>query len=116
MTTLALGYRAIHSKVRSVALPAINIKMVYLFGIFAVVLMLVFYVYAINTLTGGSYAIKNYHKQIDSLEQENKILEAGFAASGFMGSVEQQAHRLGFEKTTQVTYIEIMGNSLAQAR
>lgn len=111
MTTIALQH-----KLKSITLPVINFRAMYLIGIPALFLMLVFYIYSINALTGGSYVIKSYNKQINSLEQENNLLEAGFAASGFMGSVQDQARQLGFEKTTQVTYIEVIGNSLVRAQ
>lgn len=111
MTTIALQY-----KLKAISLPAVNYKFVYMFAIAILFLMLGFYVYSINTLTGGSYVIKGYNKTIDQLQQENNSLEAGFAASGFMGFAQQKARELGFEKTTQVTYIEIVGGGLAQAR
>lgn len=111
MTTIALQH-----KLRAISLPAVNFKFVYMLAVVVLFLMLVFYVYSINTLTGGSYVIKGYNKTVDQLQQENNSLEAGFAASGFMGSAQQKARVMGFEKTTQVTYIEIMGGDLAQAR
>lgn len=111
MTTLALQH-----KLKSVALPTINVKSLYLVGIPVLFLMLVFYIYSINVLTGGSYMIKGYNKQMAALQDENAALQTRFAASDFMGTVQDKTSNLGFEKTTQVTYIEVVGNSLAQAR
>lgn len=111
MTTIALQH-----KLKSVALPAVNWRAVYLLGIPALFLMLVFYAYSINKLTGGSYAIKDYNRQISRLEAENNSLEANAAASFVMGSAETRASQLGFEKTTQVTYIEIAPAALASAK
>jgi len=116
MTTLALRQRSASHLVKSLALPGINWKLVYGFGIGALLLLLVFYIYCINTLTGGSYLIKNYNKEIQALQVQNSNLEAGFALSGFMGTVQEKAKELSFEKTTQVTYIEIVGPSLAKAQ
>ncbi len=111
MTTIALQH-----KLKSATLPAVNLRMVYLIGIPMLFLMLVFYIYSINVLTGGSYVIKNYNKQIAALQDENAALQTRFAASDFMGMVQSKAGGLGFEKTAQVTYIEVIGNALAQAK
>ncbi len=116
MTTLALNYRAINNKIKSATMPKINWKLFYAVSVGSAFLMLVFYIYAINTLTGGSYVIKNYNKELVKLEQENVALQASVASSGFMGSVQERARELNFEKTTQVTYIEVIGNSLAKAQ
>lgn len=111
MTTIALQH-----KLKAITLPAINWQVMYLVGIPVLFLMLVFYIYSINVLTGGSYVIKSYNKQITSLQDENDVLETSVAASGLLGSAQEKARELGFEKTTQVTYIEIIGNSLAKAQ
>ncbi len=111
MTTIALQH-----KLKTITLPAVNFRAVYLIGLTGLFLMLVFYVYSINMLTGGSYVIKNYNATFSQLQQENATLEANFAASGFMGQAQQKARQLGFEKTTQVTYIEVVGGGLARAK
>ncbi|HLD70712.1 MAG TPA: hypothetical protein VI937_02425 [Negativicutes bacterium] len=111
MTTIALQH-----KLRAITLPAVNWKAVYVLGIPALAMMLVFYAYSINKLTGGSYVIKNYHKEISQLQTENNSLEASAANSGVMGNAQARAHYLGFEKTTQVKYIEVGEGALAQAK
>ena len=78
--------------------------------------MLVMYVFLVNQLTGGTYLIKNYNKEIESLSRENKILENNFAEAGFLGSVQNKTRELNFEKTTKVTYVQILDNSLAKAK
>lgn len=75
--------------------------------------LLIFYAFLINELTGGTYLIKSYDKQIKVLSQENKNLEVSFAKTGFLGSVEQKAQDLSFEKTTSVKYVQISDTSLA---
>lgn len=117
MTTIALKHKSVqHSASRTLSLPVINVKFVYLCGVIALVVASVFYAYGINALTGGSYAIKSYNKEITRLQQENTNLEGGFAAAGFMGDMQQKALQLNFEKTTQVKYIEVGANTLAQAK
>ena len=63
MTTIALGHKSLQRRVGVVTLPSINIKKVYLLVGLLLLAALVFYVYSINMLTGGSYAIKNYNKE-----------------------------------------------------
>ncbi len=67
-------------------------------------------------LTQGAYLIKKYNKEVGSLTAQNKTLETGFAESGFLGSVQEKAQALNFEKTTGVTYITVMSGSLAEAK
>lgn len=111
MTTIAIQH-----KLRAISLPAVNLKAIYFFGVMALFLMLVFYAYSINVLTGGSYVIKNYNKEISKLQSQNNALEAGQASNGFMGNVLSRARQLNFEKTTQVEYIEVAPASLAKAK
>lgn len=116
MTTLALTYKGIHQKITSLSLPTINWKLISLLSILFFVAMLVSYVFLVNQLTGGVYLIKNYNKEISTLSKENRILETNFAESGFLGQVNQKAKNLNFEKTTEVTYVQVRDTSLAQAK
>lgn len=116
MTTLALTYRGIHQKVKALSLPALNWKLIGLLTIVLFIAMLVSYVVLVNQLTKGVYLIKSYNKEVSALSKKNNILETTFAESGFLGKVSQRAHSLNFEKTTQVTYVQVIDSPLAQAR
>lgn len=116
MTTLALTYRDIHQKVKALSWPAINWKLILLLGVLFFVAMLVSYVFLVNQLTRGVYLIKSYNKEISTLSKENRRLETNFAESGFLGQVNQKAKNLNFEKTTKVTYVQILDSPLARAR
>ena len=116
MTTVALTYRGIHQKVKALSLPTLNWKLISLLGILFLVAMLVSYVFLVNELTKGVYLIKNYNKELSSLTKIHKVLETNFAESGFLGKVTQRAKTLNFEKTTQVTYVQLLDNTLAQAK
>lgn len=119
MTTLALSFlRSHHSKAKSKVAHAdfavINWKAICIFGIIASMFSLLFYIYQINNLTRGTYFVSSYQKNIDSLLQENRKLEAAFAENSFLGDVEQKTQELNFQKTTSVKYIQITDNSLAK--
>lgn len=122
MTTTTLKYSNVHNKmhtrVRILKLPELNWYIFYFVGLFVAVFLLFFYVYSINELTRGAYLIKNYEKQIDSLSQENRNLELGFAKSGFLGNLEIKTQELSFEKTQEIKYIQIQNidNSFAAAK
>ncbi len=115
MTIATLSYRAIQSKVTSINVFKLNWKIVYFLGILFCFSMLLFYVLLVNQLTSGTYLIKSYNKQINTLTNQNKTLEDSFAQGQFLGSVQEKTAELSFQKTTQVKYIQILDNSLARA-
>ena len=43
-------------------------------------------------------------------------LEVGFAKTGFMGTIGERAQELNFEKVKEVTYIQVLKTSVAQAK
>ena len=116
MTTLALSQRTAHQKIATLHIPKIPWKIWYAVGIFFFLAMIVSYIFLVNELTKGSYMIKNYNTKIDNLLSENRKLETNFAESSFLGGVEAKVYALGFEKTTQVTYVQLLDNSLGMAK
>jgi hypothetical protein len=99
-----------------VNMVTVNWKLVYFFAALFSLALLVFYIIMINDLTRGAYLIKNYNKQTVALSTENKTLQNQFAESGFLGGVLQEARALNFQKTSKVTYVQILKNSLAEAK
>jgi hypothetical protein len=118
MTTLAYSLSKV--KTISLAMPEINWKRLYIIGFFAMVsvlfLSLIFYVFGVNELTKGAYLIKNYQKDIALLSQENAGLETNFAEIGFLGSMQEKAKELSFEKTKEVKYIQVVSGELVRAK
>ena len=110
MTTFSLTYRAIHNKIRSVALPQINWKFLYIFSILTCLLLFIFYIFYVNQLTQGTYLIQKYNKEISNLAKENRIIESDFAETDFLNQIHYRAMELGFEKTLKVKYVEILGD------
>ena len=116
MTTATLNYKSIQYKISLTRLIKINWKRVYIAALACSLMLLVLYIFRVNELTQGAFLIKNYTKKIYVISQENKILESDFAESGLLGQVQERASQLGFKKTTQVTYIQMLQNSLAEAK
>ena len=116
MTTLALRSKAIHNTFASLNVVKLNWKLLYIVGIVFFTLMLASYIFLINDLTRGAYTIKNYNKEIRQFAKENRILEAEFAETSFLGAVTQKAESLNFQRTTSVKYVQLSDTTLAQAK
>ncbi len=116
MTTLTLTYRSAQQKIRAVAMPTLNWKLVYAAMAVAIACLLVFYIYLVNDLTRGSYLIKNYNRDIDKALAEGRALQTNFAESGFLGNVQDRVRELSFEKTTEVTYVTIAPSELGMVK
>ena len=116
MTTLTLSAHANSYKSKTISFPGLSLKALYLFGAILLLSMLIFYSININELTRGTYLIKSYNKEIKNLSAQNSALEANFAESGFLGGVMEKAKALNFEKTTEITYIEILESPVAKAK
>ena len=74
-------------------------------------LLLVFYVCQINTLTRGSYTVANYENQISKLSDENKNLQISFAENSFMGQALVKIQGLNFQNATSIKYVQILDDS-----
>jgi len=117
MTTIALNYsHKVQSKISSMALPQLNWRFICFAGFIACSFLLLFYIYQVLDLTKGSYTINNYENQIAQISQENKDLEVNFAESDFLGEVLTKIQELNFQKTTSVSYIQILDSSVATAK
>ncbi len=116
MTTTTLGYRGIYQKVSSASFIKIPWKLVYVLLSSLSLVLLLFYIFRVNELTQGAYLIRSYNKEITSLSVENRNLQTHFAESGFLGQATQKAQELSFQKITQVKYVQILQNSLAEAK
>ncbi len=118
MTTAILTINRVQKKlqarINTIELPAINWKAVCVAGFFMCLALLVFYVWQVNTLTGGSYLVNDFQKQIHKLSEENKNLQISFAENSFLGQALEKIHALNFQKTTAVKYIQVPDNSLAK--
>ena len=79
-------------------------------------LLLVYYVFQIVSLTTGSYSIEGYEVRIAKLVEEKRDLEVNFAENSFLASLQEKVSNLDFQKTTSVKYIQLPDNYLARAK
>ena len=116
MTTLTLSIKAIDDRVHSLHFLRTHWKLVYAMGVAVILLLLISYTFLVNQITGQAYLIKNDSRTLESIAQENKSLEISFAKSDFLANIIQRAADLNFQKTANITYVQILENSLAQAK
>ncbi len=118
MSTAILQSRdqQVSRKINLESLLKINWTIIYSIGVFLCLALVIFYVFRVNQLTSGVNTIKENMAKIQILSQQGRVLESSFVESGFLGRVQATAKDLGFEKTTNVGYVQIMQNSLAKAR
>lgn len=109
MTTLALAY----TRIRSVEFPEINWKKFCLLGFFVFLALFVVYAWQVVDLTGKSFVMSSYGRQIGSVSEENKNLQISFAESSFLGQALSKIQALSFQKTTTVYYVQIPDGSVA---
>jgi len=65
-------------------------------------------VFQINARTREVYLLDQYQKQLDTLTQENKILEISFSKTNSLNSIGDLAQNQLFEKTNKIEYIRIL--------
>src|SRR4030042_5576631 len=103
MTVIALRYSAIQKKikikVRAIELSNINWKTVFAAMLLVCLFLAVYYVWQVRYLTGGSYMVNSYKKQVSQLLNEKRELEVSFAENSFLGQVQEKNRNLNFEKT-----------------
>ena len=113
---LRLPVRAIHHKVSQLHAIKMPWRGLYILAGICAVVLLVLYIFGVNKLTQGAYVLRNGNKQVASLISQNQDLQAQFAQSSFLGGIQQQAGQLGFEKTQNVTYVQLLQGSVAMVK
>jgi len=79
-------------------------------------LLLFFYIYQINVLTSGTYFISKDRLLIEEISKENKKLEVLFAENNYLEEILSKIENSNFQKTVSIKYIQILDNSLANAK
>ena len=117
MSTAALRLQARAAQAKAMAIPVMNVnwKFIYFMAFMISLAMLVFYIFGINALTEGTYNIKNYNKQVKSLLAENRDLQIEANQTSYLGLTQEKAKELNFQKSTNITYVHVLQDSLARA-
>ncbi len=113
---LRLSYQSLSRKVTKATHFGLPWKAMYALVAIFFAVMLMFYILRVDELTRGAFLIKNYNSKISALTSENGNLQTTFAQSGFLQGAQQKAYALNFEKTAQVTYVQMLQKTLAEAK
>ena len=92
----------------------LNLRFVWIFLFGLSFSLLVFYIFQVNSLTGETYAVKNYQAKITQLTQENKNLEITFSKTSSLSNLENYLKNQNFEKISQVKYIQILESQVVK--
>lgn len=89
-----------------------SLKTFWALSFISIIILLVFYIFQINSVTSESYLLQNYQKRLNQLRQENEILEIDLAQVNSLINVEKQIETLGFEKVDKVYYIQVLESQI----
>lgn len=65
-------------------------------------------IYQLNARAKEVFMIGQYQDRLESLTQENKVLEISYSKSNSLGSIGDLAQNQLFEKTAKIEYIRIL--------
>ena len=71
-------------------------------------------IFQVNSLIAEGYLIKNYEKQLNTLNTENKNLEIQFGKVNSLENLNTLVENLNFEKVDKVYYIKILEGQVAK--
>jgi hypothetical protein len=101
-------------RIKTFSLPSLNWKAICFLGFLMCSLLLIFYVYQVNSLIAGKYLINNYEEKFKAISAENKKLELGFAENNFLSEVLSKTQDMNFQKIISVKYIQIPDGAIAK--
>ncbi|MFC1629673.1 hypothetical protein ACFL11_00375 [Patescibacteria group bacterium] len=98
----------------SVSFPDIKLsfKVFWIFTTFFLLLLLVFYIFQINSVISKSYQVQYYQERINDLSEENKVLELSVAQLNSWENIERQVQDFNFEKLGQIYYIQMLDSTV----
>jgi len=82
-------------------------KFIWYLGFVLTTLLVIFYIFQLNSLTEGMYLIKKYDKKLQDLSQENKLLEIKFSQENSLENLGSLVKNLGLNPVEKTDYIEI---------
>lgn len=85
------------------------LKFNFIFGLsfILIIFLVIFYIFQVNAITASMYLIKNYDKKIESISQENKLLEIKFSQANSLENLRSLVENLDLEEVGKVDYIKV---------
>lgn len=93
--------------------PQINLRVVWILGVFFIGFLLISYVFQINQLTKTSFYVSNYEQNIAGLLRENKDLEVNFSQANSLASLEALLRNSNYVEANKIHYIQILQGEMA---
>jgi hypothetical protein len=79
----------------------------------SILVLLVFYIFQVNTLANETYLIQSCEEKLSQLSGESETLEVNFSKVSSLSNIENYLQNQNFEKVSQVKYIYILESSVA---
>ncbi|MDP2735351.1 MAG: hypothetical protein Q8P12_04035 [bacterium] len=76
--------------------------------------LLALYIFQVNALTAQVYLLGDQEKRLESLKEKSVLLEATRLPSFTRARMEELAERLRFERVREVSYLKVLGGSVAR--
>lgn len=96
-----------------ISLPRIGFRRIGILGLVLSALLLIFYIFQVSELTQASFFSVQYEKEIASLLQTNKSLEASLSRGNSLDNLEALLSTLDFQKVEKIHYIRIIDSQVA---
>lgn len=79
-----------------------------------IISLVILYIFQVTAITEAMYLIKNHSRQLESLSQENEILEIKFSQLNSLENLRFLVANLNLEKVGKIDYIEIPAASVVR--
>jgi len=86
----------------------LNLKIFWLLNILLIFSFLIFYIVQVNIIFLKTNLIQKYEKKLDEITKENKDLKISLVQTDYSKDIEDQINELGFEKISNIQYINFI--------
>lgn len=109
-----LAYYSFQKTIALLKFPRISLKIFWILNLALIFILLIFYIFQINTWISEGYQVQDYQKKIEKIKNENKSLELNFLQNTSLENIENKINNLGFKKINKIYYIEILENQIVK--
>lgn len=95
-------------------IPRVSLRGIWILGIVLIILLLVFYIFQVNSFARGNYLLQNYQKELSRLSGETEGLEINLSRSNSLANIDNYLLSQNFVKANQVRYIQILESQVVK--
>ena len=89
-------------------------KIIWIMTLFSVAILAAFYIFQVNSLTALVYHVADQERKIQQLKEDNASLQIHAQQPLSIKDLETLARQLDFEKVRSISYVKVLGGSVAQ--